>query len=468
MAGRFKSSDDPLEVRSPYDGEVVGVTSFAPPAEVEKAIRATEAALPELAGTPAHRRAQALERIALGIQDQREALARLIAQEAGKPLRDARVEVGRAVLTFKTAAEEAKRVQGEYLPLDWTEAGDERVGIVRRVPIGPILAITPFNFPLNLVAHKVAPAIAAGNPMVVKPSERTPLTALALARLVAEAGLPEGAVSVLNVRPKLYDLLAQDERFKMLTFTGSAAVGWGLKAQAGRKRVALELGGNAGVIVDRNCDLELAAERIARGGFSYAGQSCISVQRVYVHRKLFRALKDRLVERAEGLRLGDPLEEETDLGPLIHPDAVKCTRGWLEEAVRMGAKVLTGGEARGHNLFEPTVLTDVNPASKVCSEEVFAPLVDLFPFSEFREAVAQVNDSPYGLQAGLFTLNLEHAFYAFDRLEVGGLIVNDVPTWRIDPMPYGGVKASGLGREGPRYAMEEMTERRLMVISGKP
>ena len=466
LAGDGTASDDPLTVHNPFNDAPIGQTFFIQAESVERAISAADDARDAMRAWPTHARARALRHVARRIEEGKEDLARLIAQEAGKPIKSARTEVDRAVLTFQTSAEEAGRIQGESFPMDWDEAGTGRFGIVKRVPVGPILAITPFNFPLNLVAHKLAPAIAAGNPIVVKPSERTPLSALALARLLDETELPQGALSVINVRSDLYDTLIQDERFRMLTFTGSAHVGWTLKRQTAAPRVALELGGNAGVIVDADADVEHAAARIAGGGFSYAGQSCISVQRVYVHEHQMEILRNRLLERAGNLQLGDPLDDDTDLGPMITPDAATRTREWVEEAVEAGADVLIGGEliqdGRG---FQPTVMANVDPSSKVCREEVFAPLVVLIPFTDFEDVVAQLDHSVYGLQAGVFTNQLEHAMHAFDHLEVGGVLVNDVPTWRIDPMPYGGVKSSGLGREGPKYAIEEMTERRLMVIN---
>lgn len=464
--GDWTSTDDALIVRNPFDGETIGETFFVNAEAVEEAIRAAHGAREAMRQFPIHARVRALRRVAERIADETEPLARLIASEAGKPLKAARTEVERAVLTFQASADEAGRIRGESFPMDWDEAGRGRFGVVKRVPVGPVLAITPFNFPLNLVAHKLAPAIAAGNPIVIKPSERTPLSALALARLMDETELPQGALGVINVRPDLYDALIGDARFRMLTFTGSADVGWQLKRQTAAPRVALELGGNAGVIVDEDSDVEHAAARIAAGGFSYAGQSCISVQRVYVHEGQSEVLRNRLVERAGNLVLGDPLDDDTDLGPMITPEAVTRTHQWVQEAVDAGADVLIGGEPlHDGRSFQPTVMANVDPASKVCREEVFAPLVVLIPFADFEDAVAQLDDSVYGLQAGVFTNQLEHAMYAFDHLEVGGVLVNDVPTWRIDPMPYGGVKDSGLGREGPKYAIEEMTERRLMVIN---
>jgi acyl-CoA reductase-like NAD-dependent aldehyde dehydrogenase len=331
--------------------------------------------------------------------------------------------------------------------------------------MGPISAISPFNFPLNLAAHKLAPAFAAGNPVVLKPATKTPLSALVLADVLHNAGAPEGSLSVLPMDRETGDRLVTDERFKLLTFTGSSAVGWAMKTRAGRKRVILELGGNAGVIVDESADLDLASKRVAVGGFAFAGQSCISVQRVYVHRRLFGEFSDRLVGLVSRLKVGDPLDPETEVGPMIEPSEVERIEAWVEEAVRGGGKVLTGGRRLSDSTYAPTVLTDVPATAKVCAQEAFAPLVVLAQFDDFSEALAEVNRSTYGLQAGLFSGQLEHTLEAFDALEVGGVIVNDVPTWRIDHMPYGGVKDSGLGREGPRYTIEEMTELKLLVIN---
>jgi glyceraldehyde-3-phosphate dehydrogenase (NADP+) len=340
-----------------------------------------------------------------------------------------------------------------------------RLGITRRVPIGPVLGISPFNFPLNLAAHKVAPAIAAGCSILLKPPSADPLTMLTVARIIADSGVPAGAVNIVPTNRALGDKLVQDERFKLLTFTGSMDVGWRMKAMAGKKKVVLELGGNAAVIVDQDADLEFAAKRVSTGSFSYAGQVCISVQRVYVHQAIAEPFIAQLKANTEALKQGDPLDEATDVGPMIDENALERTALWVQEAVDDGAQVVTGGKRDGR-FFQPTILTNVQRESKVCSREVFAPIVDIFPVQSFSEAVAAVNDSDYGLQAGVFTHNLEHAFEAFRELEVGGVIINDIPTYRIDHMPYGGVKESGLGREGLKYAIEDMTEIRLMALTG--
>ncbi|MDP2663396.1 MAG: aldehyde dehydrogenase family protein, partial [Dehalococcoidia bacterium] len=426
LAGQWRRSDQPLEVTSPFDDHVVGTTFYASASDLEEATVAAQEAFPVLRSLPAYERAGILSRIAQGLNDRKNELARIIALEAGKPIRDSIFEVERAVFTFEVGAEEARRLGGEVLPLDLTPQARGKLGIVRRFPIGPIAAITPFNFPLNLAAHKVAPAIACGNPVVLKPPSKTPLTMLAVCRIVAESGLPPGALSVLPMSREVDQKMVSDPRFKLLTFTGSGAVGWGLRERAGRKKELLELGGNAGVIVDRDADLERAAQRISTGSFSYAGQSCISVQRVYVQEDVFESFTNLLLKRVSAIKMGDPLDPATDLGPMIDPGAVARTQAWTEEAVAQGARILAGGRASGR-FFEPTVLTDVDPSSKVCSLEVFAPLVNLFHFNDFGGAVAQINSSGYGLQAGVFTESLAHAFSAYQEIEAGGVIINDIP-----------------------------------------
>jgi glyceraldehyde-3-phosphate dehydrogenase (NADP+) len=413
---------------------------------------------------PAYERGAILRRISEGIRARREELGRLITLEAGKPIRDALAEVDRAVVTFRLGAEEAERMYGEVIPLDIMPASRDRVGITRRFPVGPVAGISPFNFPLNLAAHKIAPAIAAGCSIVHKPPSKDPLTMLTVAEIIAEAGVPEGAVSILPMTRELGDRMVADPRFRLLSFTGSPSVGWRMKERAGKKKVLLELGGNAGVIVDRSANLEWAVKRIIVGAFSYAGQICISVQRIYVHADVYDAFMARFLDAARGLKVGDPLDPTTDVGPMVDAAAAQRTQRWVEEALQLGGRLLLGGEAQG-TFFPPTVLENVPVHAQVCSNEAFAPLVVVFPFRELDEAVRAVNDSFYGLQAGIFTGDLAHAWQAFHELEVGGVIVNDIPTYRVDHMPYGGVKDSGLGREGLRWAIEEMTEIRIMVLA---
>ena len=466
LAGRWAESDTPLQVRSPYDDALVGETFLATVVEFEAAADAAVATAPVMRELPAYRRAEILVGASRYLRDNRDSIARTLAGEAGKPIRDALIETERASMTFQVAAEEARRIGGgEVLPLDLAPHGERRFALTKRFPIGPIAAISPFNFPLNLAAHKLAPAIGAGNTIVLKPATKTPLSALVLARALDECGLPKGALSVLPMPRDPGDRLVTDDRFKLLTFTGSSSVGWGMKARAGRKKLILELGGNAGVIVDRSAHLEHAVKRVAAGGFTFAGQSCISVQRVFVHDDLFDAFAARLVTVLEALVIGDPLDPKTELGPMIDVSEVTRIDAWVKEAVADGARVLTGGRPLGASIYAPTVLTDVPPTAKVCQQEVFAPLVGLYRFSDFADAVRDLNRTAFGLQAGVFTSDLERALVAFDQFDVGGVLVNDVPAYRVDHMPYGGVKDSGLGREGPRYTMEEMTELKLLVIN---
>ena len=386
-------------------------------------------------------------------------------KKSGKPIKAARTEVERAIFTFNVAAEESTRIYGEYLPLDWQEFTAGRWGIVRRFPLGPIAGITPFNFPLNLVAHKVAPAIAAGCPLVLKPAPQTPLTALLLAEAVQQAGWPDGGLNVLPLSNEDAGLLVTDERIKLISFTGSAAVGWQIKKNCGKKKVVLELGGNAGVIVHSDADLAYAADRCVVGGFSYAGQTCISVQRILVERSAFAKFTDLLLEGVKKLKTGDPLDDSTDLGPLIREsDAVRAS-DWIQEALRGGARLLCGGQRRGP-VLEPTVLTGTRPEMKVNCQEIFAPVVTVEPYDDFNQALKQINNSPYGLQAGLFTRDAKLIFNAYEELEVGGLIAGDVPAFRIDHMPYGGVKDSGLGPR--RFALRHRRNDRTQAAGDEP
>ena len=464
LAGRWEKSSEPLPVTSPYDGSLVGTTYLASAEQLEEATAAAQKAFKTTSRLASFEREEILLSISRGIAEKREELARLMAQEAGKPVRDTAVEITRAINTFKVAAEEAKRIGGEVIPIDWLPLAKGRLGITRRFPIGPVAAISPFNFPLNLAAHKIAPAIAAGNPVVVKPPSDAPLVLLTVAGIVHESGLPAGGFSVLPMTRALGDRLVSDDRFKLLTFTGSSPVGWGMKERAGKKRVVLELGGNGGVIVDRDADLPYAVQRVVAGAFSFAGQVCISVQRVFIHEEVYDAFSRSLVEAVKRLKVGDPLDPATDVGPVIDDASAERIQSWIEEAVQAGGRVLVGGKRQGR-LFEPTVLADVSTACKICSFEAFAPIVDIYPFHDFEEALARVNESPYGLQAGVFTGSLEHALRAFEELEVGGVMINDVPTFRIDHMPFGGTKDSGFGREGVKYAIEDQTEIRLMVFN---
>jgi len=465
LAGRRVTSSRPLDVPdTAHPGGLAGRTWLADPEQLEAATVAAVAALPTMRRLPAYERGRILRETSQRVLERRDELARLIALEAGKPIKDATTEVERTALAFRMGAEEAERITGEVIPLDLNPASVGRTGITRRFPIGPVAAISPFNLPLGLAVHKLAPAIAAGCPIVLKPPSRAPLALLALGGIMVEAGVPEGALSILPMDRDLGDRLVEDDRFRLLSFTGSPAVGWAMKARAGRKKVVLELGGNAAVVVDATADLDRAVLRSLQGGFKYAGQLCISVQRMYVHASVWDAFLERFLAGAARLRMGDPLDPATDLGPMIEPGAVARTQRWVDEAVASGGRVLLGGRGEGH-WFPPTLLVDVQRDASICTEEAFAPVVVAEPFDDFDAVLGAVNDSRFGLQAGVFTNDLAHAWRAFEELEVGGVILNDVPTYRIDHMPYGGVKDSGLGREGLRWAIEDMTELRILVLA---
>ena len=464
LDGKWLSEGEPLEVRSPYDGSVIATTFRPTPEHVEAAIQSSVRAFERTRKMGAYERQRVLHSVARGITERREEFAQTIAQEAGKPIKTARAEVERAIFTFTIAAEESTRIYGEWLPLDLQASTAGRWAIVRRFPLGPVASISPFNFPLNLVAHKWAPAIAAGCTIVHKPASQTPLSSLMLAELVELAGWPAGALNVLPLAGRDAERLVADDRLRKLTFTGSGAVGWDLKRKAGKKHVTLELGGNAGVIIHHDTDLDFAAERCAYGGFSYAGQSCISVQRIFAHKGVFSQFLAAFVPRVEKLKVGDPLDETTDVGPMISEADAQRAVEWVEQAVAGGAKLLCGGKRSG-SLVEPTVLTATRPEMRVNCLEVFAPVVTVEPYDDFADAVRRVNDSSYGLQAGIFTRDTRLLFSAYENLEVGGVVAGDAPTFRIDHMPYGGTKDSGLGREGLRYAIEAMTEPKLLVVN---
>jgi acyl-CoA reductase-like NAD-dependent aldehyde dehydrogenase len=462
--GKWRTSGDRIEIFSPGTGQQVGSTYQASAADAETAIAGAARAFEKTRKMGGFERQKILQEISAGIQKNREELARIMALEAGKPLKASRVEVDRAVFTFAVAAEEAVRIGGEYLPLDWQASTAGRWGIVRRFPLGPIAAITPFNFPINLVAHKLAPAIAAGCSIVHKPAPQTPLTAMRLAQIIEEAGWPAGALNVLPLSNDDAGKIVSDDRIKLLSFTGSTAVGWALKQKAGKKRLVLELGGNAAVIVCADSNLDFAIERCVAGGFVYSGQTCISVQRILVEASVYDAFLAGLVPRVQKLKVGDVLDEATDVGPLINEGAAQRVVEWIGEAVKGDAKLLCGGQRNGATVT-PAVLTNTKPGMRVNCMEIFGPVVTVEKFTEYEAALASVNRSDFGLQAGLFTRDFKRITQAFETLEVGGLMVGEVPTFRIDHMPYGGVKDSGLGREGLRYAIEEMTEPRLLAIN---
>ncbi len=469
LANEAVAANTDLVVTNKYTGEPATRVALADAGAIDAGIAAAVHAFAHTRRMPGHRRQAVLNHVVQRVGQRHEELAKALCIEAGKPIRDARVEVTRLIDTFRVAAEESVRMTGEYLPLDISPRAEGYESIWRRFPIGPCSFISPFNFPLNLVAHKVAPAIAVGCPFILKPASWTPIGAIILGEILAETDLPEGAFSILPCRRDGADLFTTDDRLKLLSFTGSPDVGWALKARAGKKKVVLELGGNAACIVDEAANLEFAADRIILGAYYQSGQSCISVQRIIAHESLYEHLKQLLVDRIGQLKAGDPLEEETFLGPMISLNDAQRIETWVDEAVKGGAKVLCGGQRDGV-FYDATLLENVEPHMKVSCLEAFGPVATLQSFTDFKEAVRIVNDSIYGLQAGIFTNRLDHALYAFHELEVGGVIINDVPSIRVDAMPYGGIKDSGLGREGIRFAMEDMTEIKLLVFNkvGRP
>ena len=465
--GEWRTGEGTFEVHSPYDGSVVAEIAVPTAADVEEASQVAHDTFEESKNLPIWARADALDHISKRLSETIEENANLIAAEGGKPLKWATVEATRAVSTFRWASEVIRHGTDEAMRLDTEQALGSRLGLLRRFPLGPVLGITPFNFPLNLVAHKVAPSLAVGAPIVVKPASATPIGALRLAEFFAETDLPKGMYQVLPVSSKVADGMARDDRFKKISFTGSSEIGWYLKGLDPKKRVTLELGGNAGVIVHSDADLDFAAQRIAFGGYYQAGQSCISVQRVLVASEVYDDFSARLTKQVESLKVGDPMDPTVDVGPVIQAQEVERIQGWVDEAVSQGAQVLTGGTGEGP-IFQPTLIADVKPEMKVCREEVFGPVVTISPYQTFDDALKSVNDSKYGLQAGVFTNDISRAMEAHRTLEVGGVIINDVSAFRADQMPYGGSKDSGFGREGLRFAMEEMTEQRIMVLSHVP
>ena len=465
IGGEWRRGARIADIKNPYGGDVVARVSEAGAEDVEAAISAAASAAPILRREANWKRAALLRGIAAGIERRTADLAQMICLEAGKPIQYARGEAQRAVETFAFAASEAERLSGELIPLDASRTGQGRTGVARRVPRGPVSAITPFNFPLNLVAHKVAPALACGCPVVVKPAPETPATAMMMAEIVAEAGAPRGALGVIPAQPDVAGPLIDDGRMKTLSFTGSAAVGWELKARAKKKAVTLELGGNAAVIVEPDTDLERALPRLVMGAFAYSGQICISVQRILIAESMAESFVSRFAEATSKLAIcGDPRDEKVMVGPLIRARDADRVMSWIEEASKKGAHVVTGGNRDG-NLVEPTVLTNVDPRARISCQEVFGPVVVVQTYRTFDEAIGMVNDSDFGLQCGLYTNDVRKVWQAFEQLEMGGVIHNDVPVFRADHMPYGGVKDSGFGREGIRYAIEEMTEIRLLALN---
>ena len=464
LANRPVDANSDLEVVDKYTGKRATRVAMGDAAAMRKAVVAAHKARPAMAAFPPDARRDVLAHCANRFEERADELALALCIEAGKPIRDSRGEVGRLVDTFRIAAEEATRIDGEIIELGVAKRTRGYRGMVKRVPIGPCAFITPFNFPLNLVAHKVAPAIAAGCPFVLKPAPRTPIGALIIAQVLAETDLPKGAFSILPCSNEDASILVEDDRIKLLSFTGGL-VGWDLKARAGRKKVVLELGGNAACIVDEDpgTGLDGIVKRLMTGAYYQSGQSCISVQRILIHESLYKTLRKELVAAAKALPMGDPRKEDTFIGPMIDEDSAKRVESWMAEAVGLGARVLVGGKRKG-NLLPAHLLERVPRDCDLSRKEAFGPVAILEPFDDFDAALAMVNDSDFGLQAGVYTGSLAHAMRAWDTLEVGGVIVGDIPSFRVDNMPYGGVKSSGLGREGLRSSIEEMTEPRLLVI----
>jgi acyl-CoA reductase-like NAD-dependent aldehyde dehydrogenase len=463
IGGEWVETGDWQDVRSPYSGDIVARVAKAGAVETRQAIDAAEEAMRD--PLPAHKRAEILVRVAGALGRRHEEVARLISDEAGKPLKAAKIEASRAMSTYTFSAVEARKLAGEVVPMDAAQAGEGKLGFTLRTPIGVVGAISPFNFPLNLVAHKIAPALAAGCAVVLKPASQTPLSALLLAELEAEAGLPPGWLNVVvGPASEIGDVLIEDERVRVITFTGSGDVGWKLRERAPRKRVNLELGNATPLIVEADADVETAASATAQHGFSFAGQSCISIQRVYVQQAVYDDFVARLLPKVEALVLGDPADEDTDVGPVIDEGARERILEWIDEARGAGAEILTGGELDG-DLIRPTVIAQAGTDLKVSCEEVFGPVVTVTSYDSLDEAVELANGTKYGLQAGIFTTNLQTALRAAQELEFGGVTVNEAPTFRADQMPYGGVKASGNTREGPAYSVREFTEERVVVLS---
>ncbi len=462
IGGEWVETGEWIDVRSPYDGDLVGRVAQAGGEETRRALDAAERAMRE--PLPAHERAAILDRVAAALADRQDDVARTICAEAGKPMKAAWVEASRAVSTYTMAAVEARKLAGDVVPMDASPAGAGKLGFTLRIPIGIVAAISPFNFPLNLVAHKIAPALAAGCAVVLKPASQTPLSALLLAELETEAGLPPGWLNVVcGPAAEIGDVLVEDERVKLITFTGSVPVGWKLRERAPRKRVNLELGNATPVIVAADADLDDAAARLAASAFSFAGQSCISVQRIYIEHGVYDAFLERFLPLVEELEVGDPADEDTDVGPLISESDRDRVRAWIQEALQQGAEVLAGGDLEGE-LLRPTVIANAPPDAKVSCEEVFGPVCTVTPFDSLDEAIALANGTRFGLQAGVFTRDVKTALRAARELEFGGVTVNEAPTFRADQMPYGGVKDSGNTREGPAYAVREMTEERVVVL----
>ncbi len=464
IAGEWRKSDQLKEVYFPFNHEIVAEVYQATAADLEEAVSAAVTGFEITRKLPSHQRSKILVNLLDQMEARTEELVETLVLEGGKTQNVARGEVSRAKETIRISAEEAKRLGGEIIPLDWTEAGEGRIGLVRQAPLGPVLGIAPFNYPLNLACHKLGPAVAAGNSFILKPASNTPLSGLLLGEMLLEAGYPPEALSVTVCGGAAAEKMVADSRIAYLSFTGSSQVGWHLKAVAGRKRVGLELGGNAAAIVHKDANIDYAVSRITMGGFTNAGQNCISVQRVLLHRPIYNKTTEKLLDKISSLKVGDPRDLEVVVGPMIDEGAATEAMAKVKEALEQGAELLIGGTLEG-TLFQPTVLAKTTPEMKVNWDEIFAPVITITPYDEFDEAIALTNNTDYGLQSGLFTQNMNRILRAFEEIEVGGLQINDVSTFRVDQMPYGGVKGSGVGREGPHYAIAEMTELKLMVLN---
>jgi acyl-CoA reductase-like NAD-dependent aldehyde dehydrogenase len=466
IGGEWRSGNDVLEVNFPYDGTTAGAVYLASETDIEDAIVSAQRGFEVTRRLASHKRTEILLNLHRLMSERFDDLVELMIMEGGKTRQIAIGETTRAMQTILVSSEEARRIEGEVFSIDWTPGAEHKQGFTRRMPIGTVLAITPFNYPLNLACHKIGPAIAAGNALILKPAEKTPLSSVLLAELILEAGFPPEAFSMLNCYGPQAEAMVTDDRIAMLSFTGSSSIGWMLKSKAGMKRVALELGGNAGVIVHQDADMVQAVSQVVTGGFANAGQNCISVQRILVQEDRYMEFTDAVIRGVRALKIGDPREAHTDLGPMISEREAQRAESWVNEAIEQGASLLVGG-GRDGAIFPPTMLANTNPQMRVSCEEAFAPIVTVVPYKEWDDAVSIINDTPYGLQAGLFTNDMNLIMDAWDRIDVGGLQVNSVPTFRVDHMPYGGIKASGFGREGVKYTIEEMTELRLMVIHRK-
>jgi len=466
LGGKWVDSKNRIRVTNPYNNSLTGTVAAASKEDYTKAIDIAHKTFAVTRELPSYKREETLRAIADGLEKNVDKFATMMSRELGKAVKDSRGEVMRSVGVFRASAEESKRIGGDILDLDWNAGSEERIGLVRRFPMGVIAGISPFNFPLNLVAHKIGPAIAAGNTIVLKPASATPIIALMLAELIDKTDHPKGAVSILPGAARDSSPLLEDDRVKLITFTGSGEVGWWIKNNAGKKPVVLELGGNAGVAVADDADIDLAVTRMLYGAFTSAGQSCISVQRIYLHEKIHDRFIRLFAAKVKQLKLGDPLDPATDMGTMVDSSAVENTMALIDEAVNEGATVLTGGKAKGA-MLQPTLLANVKRSMAVCSEEAFAPLAVIQKYKDFKKVVDEINDSEYGLQAGIFTNRLKDVFYAFSHIDCGGVVVNDVPSYRADHQPYGGMKDSGLGREGIRYTIEDMTEIKILSLNLK-